>query len=274
VSGTLLYCFKHDNLLTSIALSPKRNVLACVGIGGVAQLWDTDSHKPIGQPFLQEDHEPLRCVSFSRHGQYLAYGGDGNKITLWMVQDITLQPPAHTPISKIQHVTQEDPQPEPLSSSFLNGDDLMEEGYDDPYDNFFAVRLSSQSSLVPAPPDSCPRRRLQDIFSNLSVLCPPVNQFVGLQERLKRRFRVHAPANSKQGECRQEGRVGGGEEEEEEEEEECSKDIDLPPCSTNTTPCTVKGTQREELPAGTNTPPPDDIPPAALDSDDNRKLWN
>ncbi|OAX32269.1 WD40 repeat-like protein, partial [Rhizopogon vinicolor AM-OR11-026] len=51
-----------------------------------ACLWDTESHKPLGQPFHQEDGKNLRCVSFSRDGQYLAYGGDDNKIALWTVQ--------------------------------------------------------------------------------------------------------------------------------------------------------------------------------------------
>ena len=50
-------------------------------------------------------------------------------------------------------------------------------------------------------------------------------------------------------------------------------------CSANITPCAIeqnndKGKQREELPVGTDTPPPDDtFSLVALDSDDNRKLW-
>ncbi|OAX30617.1 WD40 repeat-like protein, partial [Rhizopogon vinicolor AM-OR11-026] len=68
VSGTLLHRFDHDYFLTSIALSPKQNVLACVGYRGVAQLWDTDSHKPLGESFHQEDGKGLRCVSFSPDG--------------------------------------------------------------------------------------------------------------------------------------------------------------------------------------------------------------
>jgi WD40 repeat protein len=36
VSGTLLHRFEHDHVLTSVALSPKHNVLACVGYGGAA----------------------------------------------------------------------------------------------------------------------------------------------------------------------------------------------------------------------------------------------
>ncbi|OAX32543.1 WD40 repeat-like protein [Rhizopogon vinicolor AM-OR11-026] len=138
VSGTLLHRFQHDYYLYSVALSRKDNVLVCVGGGGIAQLWDTESHKPLGEPFRQEDRKDLRCASFSPDGQYLAYSGDNNTITLWMVQDIAPQLAV----------------PEPPSSSFLNGDGIMEEGRKNPYDNFFAVRLmcsAMQSALADTP---------------------------------------------------------------------------------------------------------------------------
>jgi len=88
VSGTEHHRFEHNNYLNFIALSPKHNVLACVGNGGIAQLWDTESYQPLGKPFSPEDSVGLRCVSLSRDGRYLAYGGDDQKITLWMVTDI------------------------------------------------------------------------------------------------------------------------------------------------------------------------------------------
>src|SRR6267154_6870667 len=91
VSGTLLHQFKHDRPLWSIAFSPKHDVLVCVGYRGTAQLWDTESHQPIGQPFGQEDLKHLYCVSFSRDGRYLAYGGEDKKITLWMMKDLAPQ---------------------------------------------------------------------------------------------------------------------------------------------------------------------------------------
>jgi len=86
VSGTELHRFEHNSHLYSVALSPKHNVLACVGVEGIAQLWDTESYQPLGKPF--SSHRELNCVSFSRDGRYLAYGGDDNKITLWKVEDI------------------------------------------------------------------------------------------------------------------------------------------------------------------------------------------
>ncbi|OJA18343.1 hypothetical protein AZE42_09849 [Rhizopogon vesiculosus] len=86
--GTELYRFEHESFIYSVALSPKHNVLACVGEDGVAQLWDTESHEPLGQLFHQEDRKLLRCMSFSRDGQYLAYGGDHENITLWVLRVI------------------------------------------------------------------------------------------------------------------------------------------------------------------------------------------
>jgi WD40 repeat protein len=91
ISGTQLHCFEHDHSLKSIALSPELNILACVGKDGVAQLWNLESHLPLGQSFaspLDRDID-LFCVSFSRDGRYLVYGGGDKKVTLWMIKDIT-----------------------------------------------------------------------------------------------------------------------------------------------------------------------------------------
>jgi len=93
ISGTQLHRFEHNHYLHSVALSPKHNVLACVGNRGIAQLWDTESYQPLGEPFSPEDSVELLCVSFSRDGRYLAYSGDDNKITLWMVRDIASEIP-------------------------------------------------------------------------------------------------------------------------------------------------------------------------------------
>ena len=94
VSGTELHRFKHNDYVNSIALSPKYNVLACVGYGGITQLWDTESYQPLGKPFSPEDSSYyLRCMSFSRDGRYLAYGGDDKRITLWRVKDIAPELP-------------------------------------------------------------------------------------------------------------------------------------------------------------------------------------
>jgi len=96
VSGTQLHRFKHNHNVISVALSPRHNVLACVGRGGIAQLWDTRSYQALGKPFSPEVDICLYRVSFSQDGQYLAYGAANNKITLWMVKDIAPELPVCT----------------------------------------------------------------------------------------------------------------------------------------------------------------------------------
>jgi WD40 repeat protein len=118
VSGTLLHRFKHYSVLNSVALSPTHNVIACVGNKGVAQLWDTESYEPLGHPYGASTSHHV--VSFSPDGRYLAYGGNDNKITLWMVQDIV---PQRVPTSAAKHQganAQEDIRPESPSSSCLD----------------------------------------------------------------------------------------------------------------------------------------------------------
>jgi len=92
-SGTELHRFQHDNSLRSIALSPKHNLLAGVGLNGVAQLWDTVSYQPCGQPFHTEGRNYFLYVSFSPDGRYLAYGGEGGNIMLRMIKDGTPELP-------------------------------------------------------------------------------------------------------------------------------------------------------------------------------------
>lgn len=98
-SGKLLHRFEHNRVLWSVALSPKHNVLACVGNNSIAQLWDTESHQQLGQLFHQ-NHGDLYYVSFSRDGRYVAYGGSDKKITLWVVRDVAPRLPAPTILQK------------------------------------------------------------------------------------------------------------------------------------------------------------------------------
>jgi len=92
-SGTELHRFEHSHFLHSIALSPKHNLLACVGYDGTAQLWDTESHQPFHVPggFANQTTRDNLChVTFSPDGRYLAYSGADKKITLWTVE-VSLQ---------------------------------------------------------------------------------------------------------------------------------------------------------------------------------------
>jgi WD40 repeat protein len=91
VSGTLLHRFEHNDPLWSIALSPNRNILACVGRSGIVQLWDTESHQSLGQQETSHGKDLRYFASFSQNGRYLAYGGEDQKITLWKVDDIAPQ---------------------------------------------------------------------------------------------------------------------------------------------------------------------------------------
>lgn len=138
-SGNELQRFEHDDWLFSIALSPKYNVLACVGWNGIVQLWDTESHQPLSsQPFGLEDRVNVTCVSFSRDGRYLAYGGANKLITLWTMKEI---------VSTEQGAQQGHTEIQSQSSSCLDFDvtkllarscnDITEDGHDDPYSNFF-----------------------------------------------------------------------------------------------------------------------------------------
>jgi WD40 repeat protein len=122
IRGKFFHSFKQNNYLHSLALSPKDNVLACVG-RGVAQLWDTGSYEPLGHPFRQDGDTLHYIVSFSPNGRYLAVGGDDNKVTLWMVQDIAPQVPTST-TKHLDSNVQEDTQPESPTLSCLDVSNL------------------------------------------------------------------------------------------------------------------------------------------------------
>ncbi|KAG2106584.1 WD40-repeat-containing domain protein [Suillus discolor] len=182
-TGVLLHSLENDHILFSVTLSPKHNLLACVGSKGVAQLWDTESYQPLGQPF--HDHLTHRHVAFSRDGNHLAYCGMDGKVTLWMVEDIvpeleasTLPQQDHGQLEATQQPEEtlaelhQRTQPQSPLSSFLDvdatgSDGITEEMRDDPY-NFFQfsqTSLPTTTANPPQPPNPSPARRFWKIIS-------------------------------------------------------------------------------------------------------------
>ncbi|KAG2344360.1 WD40 repeat-like protein [Suillus weaverae] len=279
-SGKLLHRLEHHHSLYSIALSPKDNVLACVGINGIAQLWDIESYKPLGLPLHDsEDHKTLHCVSFSRDGRYVAYGGDNGKLTLWTFKDIAPQLPAPTLLQKSdRRSTQQETRPNSPSSCLdvdaTGGGGFIEEAHDDPYNNFFQ---SSQQSLPSPSPGShlsslFSARRLLNVFSRRR---PPPDESVP-QERSKRKFFARRarsdsplePATIIPNQPVPEGKVPEGEDEQ--------SDIVDDHASTNDSLSARKdkGKEHDNPSADAQSPSSDHHTPTAhLNSEDHRNLW-
>ncbi|KAG2344385.1 WD40 repeat-like protein [Suillus weaverae] len=234
-SGVLLEQLKHDNYLYSSALSPKNNVLACVGNDGVVQLWDTKSHQPLSLLFRQDDHKWLNCVSFSPDGRYLAYSGDDKNLTLWMIKDHDVAPRLTTVRDQGYgqlEATQRDARPEQQqgtrlqspSPSFLDadatgGDDIVEEWHNDPYVNFFKssqLSLPATTSSPPQSPDPSSARHFWNTISRYSLSSIPLRKFFARRARSNSPLQ---PATTKSNQSMLEGKVPAGKEEGEKDDD-------------------------------------------------------
>ncbi|KAG1780669.1 hypothetical protein EV702DRAFT_732834 [Suillus placidus] len=241
------------------------------------QLWDTESHQRLGQPFHQ-NHDSLYYASFSRDGRYLAYGGDSGKITLWMVKDTPPQLPAPTLLQKIdRRGAQQETRPNSPSSSCLDADatgdgGFIEDAHDDPYNNFF--QSSQQSLQSPSPGSHIPNlfsaRRFWEVISRRR---PPPAESVP-KERSKRGFfgrRVRSNssmelATIKSNQPVPESKIGEGEQ---------GENIDdRASVNESLSARKDKGKQRDDPPADTQSPSSDDCTPTThLDNKDHRTLW-
>ncbi|KAG2049046.1 WD40 repeat-like protein [Suillus hirtellus] len=272
-SGDLLHRFQHNDTLWSIALSPKDNVLVCVGNDSIAQLWDTKSCRPLGK-LIHQNHDALYSASFSRDGKYIAYGGKDGKLTLWMVKDIAPQPPAPTAPQQndgqsIREETRSNSSSLSLSCLDVSGG-FIEEGHDDPYNNFF--QFSQQSLPSPSSgfhfPSLFSVRRFLNVISRRHQL---PDESVP-QERSKSGFFSHRARSNSSMELATmnlkpvpEAKVGEGE----------GENInDRGSAHDSLSARNDKGKQRVDPPANTQSPPLyDRTPTVHLDSKDHRTLW-
>ncbi|KIK43401.1 hypothetical protein CY34DRAFT_712108 [Suillus luteus UH-Slu-Lm8-n1] len=273
-SGRLLHSFAHNDTLYSVALSPKNNVLACVGLQGIAQLWDIESHQSLGQPFRQEHHERLLCVSFSRDGKYVAYSGDDNKLTLWLVKDIAsphLEPALHDGQSTREETQSDSP---PLSSCLdgdaTGGDGFIAMAHDDPYNNFFQKSLPSPSPS-PSPSFNLPplfsARRLWNVVSRHRQLpdksVPKEHSKRGF---FSRRTRLKSPLEHMEHTIKP---IEG------EGDEKQRETVDVHDSANDMLSATkYKSNQQDDPPAIAKSPSSYDcIPSTPLDSKNDRKFW-
>ncbi|KAG1780570.1 hypothetical protein EV702DRAFT_1276409 [Suillus placidus] len=254
---SIAYLKQHD-LLYSVALSPKHNILACVGNGGVVQLWDTESYQPLGQPFYQKREIRSICI-----------GGDDKQLTPQMVKHIAPQLPAPKDITELpaptllqkgdRRSTQQETRPN-SPSSYLDvdatgGAGFIEEPHIDPYRNFFQQSLLSPS---PSPGFHLPPcfRLAASRMSSLDVAHRQTSLFH------KNTPSPHQPVP--------EGKVREGEGEGEQGE----NIDDYDPVHDSLSARKDKGKQRDDPPADAQSPPSYDRTPSVhLDSRNNRKFW-
>jgi WD40 repeat protein len=76
------HILRHEEPVTSVALSPDGHRLASASIDTVVRLWDL--RQPAASPIVLSGHaEQVTAVAFSPDGQHLASGSAGTTVRLW-----------------------------------------------------------------------------------------------------------------------------------------------------------------------------------------------
>lgn len=80
----------HDDTVTSVAFSPKGELLASGGDDGVILIWDARSGRLRGKPISAKS--AVHCLAFSPDGKLLASGGTDGALQLWDTRDSRWDP--------------------------------------------------------------------------------------------------------------------------------------------------------------------------------------
>ncbi len=86
----------HSDSVNSVAFSPNGKILASGSADGTILLWDTETHRPIGEP-LTGHTDLIMSIAFSPDGKTLASGSYDNTIILW---DVETHQPIGQPLTK------------------------------------------------------------------------------------------------------------------------------------------------------------------------------
>jgi len=79
----------HKNMISDIACSPDKKMLASSSFDGKVILWDIKTGKQIHT--FHEYNTLILCVAFSPEGKYLIYGSSDHTLTLWNIELMSME---------------------------------------------------------------------------------------------------------------------------------------------------------------------------------------